>query len=255
VTQFFAELRNMPLELVVLFSLLENLALFLVALFVGHLLVQRYHDRPTAPSPAPISRQEVFLTCSTIFLNSLITILGFLLWHVGFIVLRLDLDWRVLLDTVVLFLSMDLTMYLFHRSAHHPRVYPWLHATHHRYENPRPLTLFVLNPFEALGFGFLWLVVLLLYHTSWLGALIYLAINLLFGLLGHLGVEPFPQTWLTLPLLHTISTSTFHTQHHRDKEHNFGFYTLIWDHLFGTLSPTYQQDFCAFSQPDDFPRT
>jgi Delta7-sterol 5-desaturase len=248
-THLFEELRNMPFEYAILTSLLGNTIVFFATLVFGHFLVKRYSHRPTVPLLAPISRQELFLAGSTVVWNTLITVLGFVLWHAGIMVLRMDLDWRVLLDTVILFLSMDFAMYVFHRIAHHPWLYPWIHMTHHRYENPRPLTLFVLNPFEVLGFGLLWLVVLVLSRSSWLSALIYLVINLLFGLFGHLGVEPFPQVWLAIPLLRTISTSTFHTEHHQDQHHNFGFYTLVWDHLFGTLSPSYQHDFrAAFQQ-------
>ncbi|MBO0790681.1 MAG: sterol desaturase family protein [Ktedonobacteraceae bacterium] len=247
---FFEGLRNIPLEHAILYSLLVNIALFLATLVAGHFLVQCYHDRPTTSPPAPISCQELLLACSSVVWNALITILGFVLWRAHIIVLRMDLDWRVLSDTVILLLSMDFAMYVFHRIAHHPWFYPWIHMTHHRYENPRPLSLFVLNPFEVLGFGLLWLVILVLSHVSWLGALIYLVMNLLFGLCGHLGVEPFPRAWLTIPLLRTISTSTFHTEHHLDQHHNFGFYTLLWDHLFGTLSPNYQHDFRATFQQE-----
>lgn len=35
--------------------------------------------------------------------------------------------------------------------------------------------------------------------------------------------------------LRHVGTSTFHAGHHQDAGHNFGFYTLVWDRLFGTL--------------------
>jgi sterol desaturase/sphingolipid hydroxylase (fatty acid hydroxylase superfamily) len=152
-----------------------------------------------------------------------------------------------LLDLVVdfgaLFLAMDFAMYIFHRVAHHPLLYPLIHDTHHRFENPRPLTLFVLNPFETLGFGALWLVVISIYHSSFAGMILYLTLNVAFGLMGHLGVEPFPARWLEVPLIRYISTSTFHAEHHQDRHHNYGFYTVIWDRLFGTLSPNYSGEF------------
>jgi sterol desaturase/sphingolipid hydroxylase (fatty acid hydroxylase superfamily) len=40
---------------------------------------------------------------------------------------------------------------------------------------------------------------------------------------------------VNIPFVHYISTSTFHAEHHQDADHNFGFYTLIWDRLFVTL--------------------
>jgi sterol desaturase/sphingolipid hydroxylase (fatty acid hydroxylase superfamily) len=150
---------------------------------------------------------------------------------------------EIIADTIILFFAMDFAMYVFHRIAHHPRLYPIIHRTHHRFENPRPLTLFVLNPFETLGFGSLWLLLLVIYPAAWLSIIIYLTLNIVFGLVGHLGVEPMPDRWVDLPLIRTISTSTFHAEHHLDQEHNYGFYTLIWDRLFGTISPDYIDDF------------
>jgi sterol desaturase/sphingolipid hydroxylase (fatty acid hydroxylase superfamily) len=96
---------------------------------------------------------------------------------------------------------------------------------------------------EALGFGAIWLAVLMLYTASIEGILIYLAWNLAFGLVAHVGVEPAPERWLRVPLLRYVSTSTFHAQHHLDRSHNYGFYLLIWDRLFGTLSPSYAAEF------------
>jgi len=179
-----------------------------------------------------------------VLLNSLITWIGAVLWRAGVIQLRPAGDlFNVLLDFVVLFFAMDFAMYVFHRVAHLPILYPLIHDTHHRFENPRPLTLFVLNPFETLGFGALWLVVIAIYPSSFIGMILYLTLNVAFGLMGHLGVEPFPRRWLKLPVIGYISTSTFHAEHHQDRHHNYGFYTVIWDRLFGTLSPDYTDEF------------
>jgi lathosterol oxidase len=162
---------------------------------------------------------------------------GWWLWRSGFLVVRRDEGVRALLDAGVLLLMMDLGMYASHRLAHLPGIYSLLHSTHHQYARPRPLDLFVLNPLEVLGFGGLWLAVLWLYPSSWLGIVVYLSLNLAFGLIGHLGVEPFPRSWDGHRVLGLLGTSTFHAGHHRDGRGNFGFYTLIWDRLFGTLHP------------------
>ena len=100
-----------------------------------------------------------------------------------------------------------------------------------------PLTLFVLHPLETLSFGALWLAVLAVYTASWLGIAVYLTLNLAFGLIGHLGVEPAPRFFARTPGLRHVATGRFHADHHADAGHNFGFYTLIWDRLFGTLAP------------------
>jgi sterol desaturase/sphingolipid hydroxylase (fatty acid hydroxylase superfamily) len=104
---------------------------------------------------------------------------------------------------------------------------------------PRPLTLFMLNPAENLAFGALWLFVIWVYPASWFGMSVYLVLNVLFGTMGHLGVEPLPAWFARTPIVRYVAGSTFHARHHQDLDSNFGFYTLIWDRLFGTLRKDY----------------
>lgn len=245
----FEMLRAAPLPAVVGWTTVGNVVAFALALLAGHWLVARYAQHPITPPPPPLTAAEIGYAAACVVLNTVVTIAGVLLWQVGVIQVRYEMGWRVALDVVVLFLAMDLAMYLFHRVAHHPLVYRILHDVHHRFENPRPLTLFVLHPLEVLGFGALWLVVMTLYSASWLAIALYLTGNLAFGLVGHLGVEPLPRAWLQTPLLRLISTSTFHAEHHQDAGYNFGFYTVIWDRLFGTLAPDYTAEFMAASAP------
>jgi len=246
--RFFAEaiqaLGSMPMVAAALWATLGNVVVFGVTLASGHLLIALYRNRPVSEPPEPLSWAEIMLAGSCVVLNSGVAILGIILWRAGIIQVRFAFGvLTVLADLAVFFLAMDFAMYVLHRIAHLAWLYPFVHRTHHRYENPRPLTLFVLNPFETISFGFLWLMVISLYDASWLGMVLYLTLNLAFGLIGHLGVEPMPGAWLKIPVIRYISTSTFHAEHHQDKDHNYGFYTLIWDRLFGTLSPDYQQDF------------
>lgn len=233
---------KLPLWQGALWLLLENGLIFGGTLLVGKWLVAQFKVYPVCLPPTS-NALEIKLAISTVLLNALVTLLGLILWQQNIIHLRTTLDLRALLDVPILLLIMDVAMYALHRIAHFPLIYNLLHKTHHRFEEVRPLTLFALNPLENLSFGLLWLVVLSLYEASWFGITIYLALNVLFGLIGHLGVEPFPAAWVRLPLLKYFSTSTFHAQHHKDPHHNFGFYTLIWDKLFGTLSPRYSTEF------------
>jgi sterol desaturase/sphingolipid hydroxylase (fatty acid hydroxylase superfamily) len=74
-------------------------------------------------------------------------------------------------------------------------------------------------------------------------ALSYLFLNVLFGAVGHLAVEPLPDSCSRRPLLRHIAGASFHAQHHQGMGQNFGFYTLLWDRLLGTLSPDYERDY------------
>ena len=236
-------LRATPVWILALAFLAENLLIFGGTLIVGAAIARLYPDRAVAAVAEPISREEILLASTTVTLNSLVTLAGLFLWRWDYIRLRSELSITVAFDFLFLVLAMDAAMYISHRVAHIPWIFQIVHRTHHRYENPRPLTLFVLNPLECLSFGVLWLALLCVYQATWLGMAAYLAFNVLFGLIGHVGVEPFPHRWSTHPILKYISTSSFHAGHHGDENHNFGFYTLIWDRIFGTLAPRYEKDF------------
>ncbi len=90
----------------------------------------------------------------------------------------------------------------------------------------------LLIPVENIGFGSLWLFVIAVYSTLWFGMSAYLFLNVAFGTIGHLGVGPFLGR---IPIINYIARSSFHAQHHQDMNHNFGFYSIVWDRLFGTL--------------------
>jgi Delta7-sterol 5-desaturase len=248
-------LRTMPLAHALAWSVTINVVQFAGALLIGHLLIALFRRHAIAGRPAPLRVSEVVFATSCVVINSLVMFAGVVLWRAGVIRVGFDLAWwRVLLDVAVFFLVMDLAMYVLHRVAHHRWLFPLVHRTHHAYENPRPLTLFVLNPAETLSFGALWLTVVAVYPATWLGMVLYLSANLAFGMIGHVGVEPMPAWWARAPGVQWISTSTFHAQHHGDKDHNFGFYTVLWDRLFGTLSPRYLRDFEAASAGRHAPR-
>lgn len=229
----------------------ENALLFALALLFGQLLLWAYGSRLVGPPPPPVEAREVALALSCVVFNTLVTVVGWWLWRRGVIVVGRDTGPRAWLDALALLMIMDISMYVAHRIAHVPWIYRIVHATHHRYDRPRPLDLFVLNPLEVLGFGGLWLLVIWVYTSSWLGMVIYLTLNVLFGMVGHLGVEPFPGSWAAHPVLKYLGTSTFHAGHHHDRRGNFGFYTLIWDRLLGTLHPSYSEPLGTQGEPAD----
>ena len=235
--------RPMTLPEAALWLLVENVALFFLSLAFGHALLILFRPRRVVDAPEPVQWQELAWAANCVLLNTVVTLAGWWLWQRNIIVIRPDTGWLVPLDVLVLLLAMDLGMYVTHRLAHIPALYRIIHATHHRYDKPRPLNLFVLNPLEVLGFGALWLAVITVYHSSWTGMLIYLALNLLFGTVGHLGVEPLPRSFARWPILRHLGTSTFHARHHQDGNVNFGFYTDLWDRLFRTLYLKYTETF------------
>jgi len=206
------------------------LCIVIARLFRRHRLFDRWE---------PIKPLELAAVATTILLNAIVSVAGWALWKHGVIHLTARPWWGAILDTLLMVAAMDLGMYVLHRLAHVRWVYRLFHFFHHRHEVVNPLSLFVLHPLEVLGFGSLMIGFLCLHAMDPLALTGYLGLNVLFGTLGHCGVEPFPAWWKKLPLLRLVSTSTFHAEHHEHPGYNFGFYTLVWDQLFGTLDPAY----------------
>jgi len=225
------------------FFLVANALIFASSVAGCWLLGVVFHQRRIFDRWEPLRALEMTAAIGSIFLNAAVSVLGWWLWTRGLIHLRMGGIAAALIDCVVMTLFMDLGMYGFHRLVHHPRLYGLFHRFHHRHETTNPISLFVLHPVEVLGFGGLMIVFLMIYPVSLAGLLIYLGLNVLFGTLGHSGVEPFPRRLREIPLLRLIGTSTFHAEHHEHPRYNFGFYTLIWDKLFGTLDPEYDARF------------
>jgi sterol desaturase/sphingolipid hydroxylase (fatty acid hydroxylase superfamily) len=221
--------------------LVENLVIFVAVVALGGWIARRFRARPVVEPPEPVTRGEVAVALSNVLLNTAVTLAGWQMWRHGAIRFRGDVGAWALADVLVLLLAMDLLMYGLHRIAHTPLLYPLLHRLHHRYERVRPLTLFALHPVENLAFGALWLAVISIYSASWAGMSAYMALNVAFGAVGHLGVEPLPSAWARKPVVRHLAGSSFHAQHHQDVGHNYGFYTLVWDRLFGTLRPDYAE--------------
>lgn len=226
-----------------LWLLAQNILQFVLCVGFGQLLVSWFKSKRIYDEPARLTNFEVSLSLVCVLFNTLVALAGWQLWKLGYISINRELGFHNLIDLVVLLVMMDFFMYLTHRIVHIKGIYELVHKTHHKYELTRPLSLFVLSPLEVLGFGLLWLMVLCIYSSSWLGIVLYLLLNAAFGAIGHLGVEPFSKLWIKIPLLNRFTTSTFHAQHHMDIDSNFGFYTDIWDSLFGSLNKTYKDLF------------
>jgi sterol desaturase/sphingolipid hydroxylase (fatty acid hydroxylase superfamily) len=209
--------------------LAENLLVTALALLFGWIVLKLNHKPIKAASG-----NEVWICILTNIINTLITYAGFWLWKHGYILFSYDLSWRIAFDFLMLFILMDLAMFIFHYFIHHSVIYKAIHKFHHHYADPIPIDLFVLHPFETIGFGSLWLIIIALLNFNFYAVVVYLMVNVFFGVMGHLGIEPIPSGIRnTIPFKY-LGTSSFHYRHHQDISYNYGFYTNIWDKLFKT---------------------
>lgn len=212
-----------------LIFLIENIAVTASALFAGWATLNLLKKEAK-----PATTKEWRICLVTNLINTAVTFSGFWLWRHQYLQFSFDLNWRIATDFLAIFLLMDLAMYFLHYAIHHSVIYKIIHRFHHQYENPIPIDLFVLHPLETVSFGLLWLGVISIYSFNFYAIVIYLAANVVFGIAGHLGIEPLSAEIRNKPILKYLGTSSFHHTHHLDINQNFGFYTNLWDKLFRT---------------------
>jgi len=232
-TSLLHHLRDLSVPALWALFLAENLFITGIVLVAGRWIISYHQEDQSEVSHN--SKRDWQLCLLTNVLNTVVTYAGFWLWKHDFIAIEESLSWKVLSDFVILFLAMDFLMYVFHYVIHKTKLYNAVHSLHHEAVNPKPIDLFVLHPVETLAFGGLWLLLLMVYSFSLAAIVLYLIVNVVFGLTGHLGMEPLPKAWRKKVIFEYLGTSSFHHDHHKNLEVNFGFYTSIWDRLFGTL--------------------
>lgn len=237
------QLKVASLTEATLLFLAGNLFIFLGSVTLCWLLGVAFKRRRIFERWEPLRPLELTAALGSIIFNSAVSVAGWWLWQAGYITLTTGTFASGVFDCIVMLMAMDFGMYVLHRAVHHPSFFPLFHRFHHRHETTNPISLFVLHPIEVFGFGALMIIFLIIYPMTFGGLVAYLVLNVLWGTLGHSGVEPFPKSFRTIPGLSLLGTSTFHAEHHEHPRYNFGFYTLLWDKLFGTLDPEYDARF------------
>ncbi|MEV6525862.1 sterol desaturase family protein [Longispora sp. NPDC051575] len=253
---FLDALRTLPVWAAALLALAENALLVGVGVGCGHLVLRSGGASGAGAGPGarvgsdgPVVRGENqtdhlqrVLAGAAVLGNAAVTLLGWYLWKQGLIHLDPHLSWGTLVDLLLLILIMDAVMYAGHALAHLRRLFPLAHQLHHRFTDARPMTLFALHPAEVLGFGAVWIGVLAVYTFDAWAVAAYTVVNLIFGVLGHLGLDPTPPRIRRSAVFYLVATPALHDGHHRDPRYNLGFYTTIGDRLFGTLAPDYDRE-------------
>jgi Delta7-sterol 5-desaturase len=152
--------------------------------------------------------------------------------------------WWALIGFPVMILIDDLWFYWMHRLLHHPRIYRYIHAEHHRSINVNPLTSFSFHWAEPLLLT-LWIipfVMIVPVYAPVVGAVqVY---GMFDNIKSHLGYEVYPR-WLNRSPLRWLTTSTYHNLHHTKYHGNYGLHLRFWDRLMKTELPQYEPDFAA----------
>ena len=227
----FDYLNSLSLFAVFLLCLIENIFIAFSAIFIGFAV-----DGLLKQMKQLVSIKELYWGLSTIFLNTVVTFTGYLLYKYNFI--QFELGFTIsdfVVDFILLFIAMDFFIYVFHYIAHKILFLNQFHELHHEYDSPTAFSLFVLHPIEVMGFGSIWLMLLYLGEFSFYAIMAYLILNVMMGMIGHLRKEFIPDFLKNNTMFKWIANTGFHVEHHQNDVHNYGFYTKVWDRIFGTL--------------------
>jgi ring-1,2-phenylacetyl-CoA epoxidase subunit PaaE len=129
---------------------------------------------------------------------------------------------------VFILLVSDAWFYWLHRSMHHPSVYKYVHALHHRSLDVNPFTSNSFHVLEALGLTLWVLPLVLIMPVSATAFGIVQALGTLNNLKSHLGYEFFPNFFNKAPF-NVLVTATNHSLHHTQYNGNYGLYFRFWD--------------------------
>ena len=188
-----------------------------------------FADRNLNQEPVRVTRSDFALSLLIVAINIAVGLPGWWLWQAGWITLTHSGPLRCLLDLAGIVFFFDVAMYALHRVMHWGWLYRWFHGRHHDHVDVSGISFYVMNPLEAIGFGLLLVLFLTLYSMNFYALLWFLFFNWLYGTMGHCGVpvEHPALAWL-------VGDTEFHHKHHQQHRGNYGFYTGIWDRLFGT---------------------
>ena len=170
---------------------------------------------------------------------------------------RIYTDWRLhggvpyLLASAFLYLAMQDTYYYWaHRLMHHPRLFPIMHAGHHRSRQPTPFASFAFDPAEAAVTAWLLPAMTFLVPIHIGVVLALLALMTVTAVLNHSGWEVLPARVIEGPIGGQLISATHHSLHHLQFGKNFGLYFRFWDRVMGTdAMPARTQTYKAEAQP------
>jgi Delta7-sterol 5-desaturase len=190
---------------------------------------------------------EVKNTLLVLLISSPVTLAVSLLYASGATKLTNDaatLGWPAIIATFVgLLVFNDAWFYGWHRLLHHPKLFRYVHAVHHKSVDVNPFSSYSFHWFEGFILG-AWILPVALVVPIYLPMLGVLhGIGLANNVMSHLGYEFLPRWLLRIPLLRWINTSTFHNLHHTSFKGNFALMFRFWDRMLGTELPNYEAIF------------
>ncbi|XDD50564.1 sterol desaturase family protein [Leptospira sp. WS92.C1] len=192
-------------------------------------------------------RKEFLYSVSSVIVYTTITLIVLVFRKYGYFKFydRIeDYGWDYFLLSIFLILVIqDFYFYWTHRLMHTRLFFKAFHKIHHESITPSPWTAYSFSPWEALIHGMIMPIVVSLFPVHTFALLIFMTFQIIRNVLGHSGYEMFPSWLLTNRILKYINTNTNHDMHHQYFRYNFGLYFTIWDEIFGTIHPDYEETY------------
>ncbi len=158
--------------------------------------------------------------------------------------------WYEGLLVVVMLLISDTWFYWSHRAMHHPSIYKYVHALHHKSLDVNPYTSTSFHVIEALWLTAWILPLAILMPISMTALGIMQVLGTFNNLKSHLGYELFPK-FFSKPPFNMLVTATNHSLHHTQYNGNYGLFFRFWDIACGTELNTTKATFEAIHEREN----
>jgi ring-1,2-phenylacetyl-CoA epoxidase subunit PaaE len=136
--------------------------------------------------------------------------------------------WYEIVTVIIMLLLSDTWFYWCHRSMHHPSVYKYVHALHHKSLDVNPYTSTSFHVIEAVLLTVWVLPLVLLMPVSMTALAVMQVLGTFNNLKSHLGYELFPNFFNASPF-NLLVTATNHSLHHTQYNGNYGLFFRFWD--------------------------
>lgn len=155
----------------------------------------------------------------------------------------------------LIIVAHDAYFYWTHRFMHRPRVFRWLHRTHHRSVAPTQWAAYAFSPGEALVQAAFLPLFLLWVPMHYSVLFIWITHQVLRNVIGHCGYEFMPRHWLATWWGRWLTTTLHHDLHHAHATGNFGLYFTWWDRWCGTEREDYRLQLARLINRIDPPKS
>ena len=162
---------------------------------------------------------------------------------------KYGLGYEVFVFIAMLVVS-DTWFYWSHRAMHHPRIYKYVHALHHKSLDVNPFTSSSFHLIESLWLT-VWVLLLAMIMPMSMTVLgIMQVVGTFNNLKSHLGYELFPKFFNNRPF-NILVTATNHSLHHTQYNGNYGLFFRFWDIVCGTELNTTQSTFTEIHEREN----